>query len=96
MLYIGQSVQNATQQAARYYSLNKSSSTSAITQYLKGLVAGGMGSSVSVSYSSTTSCNSNANVTCATITATYPFVFVAGYLGFGTKTITATSQAILN
>lgn len=96
MLYADQSLQNATQKAARYYSLNSSYSTSSVTQYLQSQVAGGMGAQVSVSYASTSSCNSNANVTCTTITATYPFTFAASYLGFGSKTIRAVSQAILN
>ena len=95
MFYVRQGLEYATESAARYYSLNSTASTSTITSYLQGLMPGGKGSSVSVSYASTASCNSNSNVTCTTITATYPFAFADRYLGFGAKTLTATSQAIL-
>jgi Flp pilus assembly protein TadG len=95
MFYVGQELQYATQQAARYYSLNSTSATSAITQYLQNLMPVGMGNGVSVAYSPQSNCNSNSFVTCTTMTATYSFRFVAGYLGLGTRTITATSQAVL-
>jgi len=95
MFYVGQGLQNATQQAARYYTLNKSLDTSTITSYLQSVMVGGLGGSVNVAYNPTSSCNGNASLTCTTITATYVFTFAAGYLGLGTKTITATSEAVL-
>jgi Flp pilus assembly protein TadG len=95
MFYVGQGLQNATQQAARYYTLNKSLATSAITTYLQTTMVGGLGPNVNVAYASTSNCNGNSSVTCTMITATYNFTFVAGYLGLGTKTITAISEAVL-
>jgi len=95
MFYVEQGLLNATQLAARYYALNSSTSTSAITTYLQNAMVGGMGPSVSVSYNSTSNCNSQSNVTCTTITATYPFTFAAGYLGISAKTLRATSEAVL-
>lgn len=94
MFYVRQGLEYATEQAARYYMLNSSSTTATITTYLQGLMVGGMGSSVNVSYADTTNCNSDASVTCTTITATYSFTFIASYLGLGTKTLTATAQAV--
>ena len=94
MFYVRQGLEYATEQAARYYMLNSSSTTSTITTYLQGLMVGGMGSGVTVGYTDTTNCNSNAGVTCTTITAHYSFTFIASYLGLGTKTLTATAQAV--
>ena len=94
MFYVRQGLEYATEQAARYYSMNSGSSTATITSYLQGLMVGGMGSSVNVAYADTTNCNSNSSVTCTTITATYNFTFIAAYLGISAKTLTATSQAI--
>jgi Flp pilus assembly protein TadG len=94
MFYVRQSLEYATEQAARYYMMNSTSATSAVTTYLQGQMAGGMGSGISVAYADTTSCNSNPSVTCTTITATYSFAFVAGYLGLGTKTLRARAQAV--
>lgn len=95
MFYVGQGLQYATQQAARYYTLNSTATTASITSYLQGVMVGGLGNSVNVAYNTTANCNSNSSVTCTTITATYSFAFIAGYLGLGTRTITATSQAVL-
>ena len=94
MFYVRQSLEYATEQASRYYTLNPTSASSAVTSYLQGQMAGGMGGSVGVNYVDTTSCNSNAAVTCTTITATYPFSFIAGYLGLGSRTLTAKSQSV--
>jgi len=94
MFYVRQSLEYATETAARYYMLNPSSGTSAITTYLQNKMPTNLGSSVSVSYADTASCNSNSAVTCTTITATYPFNFVAGMLGLGTRTLRATARAV--
>jgi Flp pilus assembly protein TadG len=94
MFYVRQGLEYATEQAARYYSLNPTSATSTITTYLRGQMAGGMGPSVSVAYADTTSCNANGAVTCSTITATYTFSFIAGYLGIGNKVLKAKSQSV--
>ena len=94
MFYVRQSLEYATEQAARYYMMNSTSATSTVTTYLQGQMAGGMGSGISVAYADTTSCNANASVTCTSITATYSFTFVAGYLGLGTKTLRARAQAV--
>ena len=94
MFYVRQSLEYATEQAARYYSLNPTSATSTITTYLQGQMVGGMGGSVTVGYTDTTNCNSNSAVTCTLITANYTFAFIAGYLGMGSKTLRAKSQAV--
>jgi Flp pilus assembly protein TadG len=95
MFYVSQSLQHATQQAGRWYTLNNTAATSAVTTYLQGQMVGGMGPNVNVAYNASTSCNSNSSVTCTTITATYSFTFIASYLGLGTKLLRATSQAVL-
>lgn len=94
MFYVRQSLEYATEQAARYYMMNSTAATSAVTSYLQGQMAGGMGGGISVAYADTTNCNSNPSVTCTTITATYSFAFVAGYLGLGTRTLRARAQAV--
>lgn len=94
LFYVRQSLEYATETAARYYMLNPTSGSSAITIYLQGQMPAGLGTSVSVSYADTSNCNSNSAVTCTTITATYPFNFVAGMLGLGTKTLKATARAV--
>lgn len=94
MFYVRQGLEYATEQGARYYALNATSASSAITTYLQGQMPGGMGTGVSVAYTDTTSCNGNAAVTCTKIEATYTFNFIAGYLGLGTKTLKATAQSI--
>lgn len=95
MFYISQSMNYATEQAARYYMLNPSAAQSTVTQTLTAAMAGGMGSQLSVSYANTANCNSNSALTCTTITATYPFHFVAGILGLANKTLTATAETVL-
>jgi Flp pilus assembly protein TadG len=91
LFYARQGLEYATEEAARYYMLNPSTASSAISTYLQGRMPGGMGPSVNVSYADTASCNGN--VTCTTITATYSFSFGA-YLALGTTTLTATSKAV--
>jgi Flp pilus assembly protein TadG len=94
MFYVGQGLQYAAEQGARYYTVNPTTSSTNVTSQVQAYMPGGMGSSVNVAYSDTASCNSNSSVTCTTITATYSFRFIASYLGLGTKTITAASQAV--
>ena|SRR5215471_17400186 len=93
LFYTRQGLEYATEEAARYYMLNPTTASSAITTYLQGKMPGGMGTGVNVSYADTASCNGNSNVTCTTITATYSFSFGA-YLGLGTTTLTGTSKAV--
>jgi Flp pilus assembly protein TadG len=94
MLYVRQGLEYSTQEAARYYMLNPTSTTTAVTTYLRGKMVGGLGNSVSVAYTDTASCNGNATVTCTMISATYNFSFVASYLGLGNKTLQAKAQAV--
>jgi Flp pilus assembly protein TadG len=104
MFYVRQSLEYATEQAARYYMMNSTSSTSTVTTFLQCVMGGnnstscttpgGMGPSVRVAYADTNPCNGNASVTCTTITATYTFNFIAQYLGLGSKTLRASAQAI--
>jgi len=94
LFYVTQGLQYATQKAARYYTLNPTAATSSVTTQLTQAMVGNWGSSVNVAYADTTSCNANSNVTCTTITATCPFTFLVGYLGTGSRTLTATSEAI--
>ena len=94
MFYLRQGLEYATEEGARYYMMNPTSASSAVTTYLQGKMVGGLGTSVTVAYADTTSCNSNSAVTCTTITATYPFTFIAGYLGLGSKTLKAKAQAV--
>src|SRR5215208_5591986 len=70
MFYVRQSLEFATEEAARYYMLNPTAASSTVTTYLQGQMAGGMGSDVSVAYVDTANCNSNSMVTCTAITAT--------------------------
>src|SRR5437762_1171833 len=94
MFYVRQSLEYATEQAARYFVLNPSALSSDVTSYLQGQMVGGMGSGVSVSYADTTNCNGNANVTCTMVSATYSFSFIARYLGLGDKILQAKAQAV--
>lgn len=94
MYYVRQSLEYATEQAARYYSLNPSTPTSDVTSKLNSYLTGGISSSVTVSYTDTTNCNANAYVTCTAITTTYPFSFSDSYLGLSARTLTATSRAV--
>jgi Flp pilus assembly protein TadG len=94
MFYVRQALEYATEQAARYYMLNPTTDSGSVTTYLKGQMAGGMGSGVTADYVDTTSCNGNASVTCTTITASYTFTFVAAVLGFSNLVMHAKAQAI--
>jgi Flp pilus assembly protein TadG len=94
MFYVRQSLEYATEQAARYYAVNPNAVSSDVTTYLQGQMVGGMGSSVLVAYTDTTSCNGKGNVTCTLIKATYSFSFIAGYLGLGSLTLQAKAQAV--
>ena len=78
MFYVRQNLEYATEQAARYYMLNPTAQSSAVTAYLQGAMGGGVGSSVNVAYTDTANCNGSSNVTCTTISATYSFSFIAG------------------
>jgi len=94
MYYVRQNLEYATEQAARYYSLNPSTSTSDVTSKFDGFLAGGLRSSTTVSYADAASCNGNAYVVCTTVTASYPFSFTSSYLGFAPTTVTARSKAV--
>ena len=94
MFYVRHALEYATEQAARYYMLNPTTDSGSVTTYLKGQMAGGMGSGVTADYADTTSCNGNASVTCTTITASYTFTFVAAVLGFSNLVMHAKAQAI--
>jgi len=94
MFYVRHALEYATEQAARYYMLNPTTDSGSVTTYLKGQMAGGMGSGVTADYVDTTSCNGNASVTCTTITASYTFTFVAAVLGFSNLVMHAKAQAI--
>ncbi|MDP1964186.1 MAG: pilus assembly protein [Reyranella sp.] len=93
MFYVRQGLEYATEEAARYFMLNPSAATSAVTTQLQGKMPGSLGPSVNVAYADTASCNGNGSVTCTTITATYSFSFAIGYLG-AAKTLRATAQAV--
>lgn len=93
MFYVRQGLEYATEEAARYFMLNPSAATAAVTAELQGKMPGTMGPSVNVAYADTANCNANSAVTCTTITATYSFSFVVGYLGTA-KTLRATAQAV--
>jgi Flp pilus assembly protein TadG len=94
MFYVRNSLEYATEQAARDYMLHPSKASSDVTTTLQNAMAGGMGPSISVAYSDTTSCNGNSSVTCTTITATYTFVSVASFLNLGSPVLRATAQAV--
>jgi Flp pilus assembly protein TadG len=94
MYYVRQSLEFATQEGARYYRLNPTAASSTVTTFLKAKMAGGMGTGVSVAYADTANCNGNASVTCTVITASYSFSPVTAYLGIGTTSLQARSQAV--
>jgi Flp pilus assembly protein TadG len=101
MYYVRQSLEYATQQAARYYMVNPAAAESDVTGALRSAMAGGMGSDVggpggmtTPKYDNTASCNGNAAVTCTTITATYTFVSVASFLNLGNPLFQAKAQAV--
>ena len=95
MFYVRQSLEYATQQAARYYMVNPAAAQSDVTTTLRNAMAGGMGADIPTPlYEDATPCNSNANVTCTKITATYNFVSVVNFLGWGTVQMSAVAQAV--
>lgn len=94
LFYVRQSLEYATEEAARYYMLNPSTASSSVTSYLQGKMAGGMGSGITVSYADTANCNGTSSVTCTLITANYTFNFATSYLGLGSTTLTAKAQAV--
>jgi|SRR3954454_6767291 Flp pilus assembly protein TadG len=94
MFYIRQSLEYATEEAARFYMLNPTTDTDTVKTTLRNAMAGGMGPSVTVTYLDTPSCNGNAAVTCTLITATYAFAPAAGFLPFGAQNLTAKAQAV--
>jgi Flp pilus assembly protein TadG len=95
MFYVRQGLEGQVEAAARYYMLNPTSASSAVTTYMRTQpMLGGSSRLITFNYADTTPCNSNSTVTCTVITGTYSFSFVAGYLGLGQRTLTATSQAI--
>jgi len=94
MFYVRQALGYATEEAARYYMLNPSAATTAVTSLLQSNMPGTLGPSVNVAYADTANCNSNSSVTCSTITATYSFSFFLGYLGTTPLSLRATARAV--
>ena len=94
MFYVRQSLEYATEQAARYYMLNPRTDSSNVTTALRSAMAGGMGASVSVAYVDSANCNGNTSVTCTLITATYNYAPAAAFLHLGTPMLTARAQAV--
>ncbi len=94
MFYVRQSLEYATQQAARFYMLNPAADSNNVTTALRSAMAGGMGPDVSVGYTDTASCNGNSSVTCTTITASYTFASVASFLHLGNPLLRAKAQAV--
>jgi Flp pilus assembly protein TadG len=101
MFYVRQSLEYATQQAARYYMVTPAAPESDVTTALRNAMAGGMGPDVrgpggmsTPKYDNAASCNGNAAVTCTTITATYTFVSVVSFLNLGNPELQAKAQAV--
>ena len=96
MFYVRESLEYATEQAARYYMVNPSANFSDVKLALRNAMAGGMGSDIVITDppASTATCNGNVAVTCTTITATYTFVSVASFLKLGSPVLKATAQAV--
>jgi len=96
MFYVRQGLEGATEAAARYYMLNPTIASTAVTTYVQTQpMLGGSSNLITFNYADTAPCNSNPTVTCTVITGSYTFTFVAQYLGLGTtRTMTATAQAI--
>lgn len=94
MFYIRQSLEYATEEAARYYTLNPSTASSNVDTALRNAMAGGMGPDVTISYGSAPTCGASA--TCTLITATYNFTPAAGFVGLSAQTLTAKAVAIRN
>lgn len=95
MFYIRQSLEYATEQAARYYMVTPAAAQSDVTATLRNAMAGGMGSGIPTpTYADVPNCNGNAAVTCTTITATYTFVSVVNFLNLGSPVLQAKAQAV--
>lgn len=95
MFYVRQGLEGVVETAARYYVSNPTKTSSDITSYMQSQpMMGGSIGLVSFAYTDTTSCNGNSKVTCTLITGTYAFTFVAAYLGFSGRSLTATAQAV--
>src|SRR3954463_15761178 len=95
MFYVRQSLEYATETAARYYMLNPAAAQSEVTGVLRAAMAGGMGSEIATpTYVDATNCNTNAAVTCTTITATYTFNSVVSFLNLGNPQLQAKAQAV--
>ena len=92
MFYIRQSLEYATEEAARYYAINPSLDTGSIDTALRSAMAGGMGSDVSIVYGAAPSCGTGA--TCTLITATYNFNPAGGFTWLKNQTLTAKAVAI--
>jgi Flp pilus assembly protein TadG len=95
MFYVRESLQYATEQAARFYTVTPSATWGQVQSALQNAMAGGMGPSVTVTQDPDVNpCNGNSSVTCTTIHATYTFVSVASFLHLGSPVLKATSQAV--
>jgi Flp pilus assembly protein TadG len=95
MFYVRQGLEGVVETAARYYVWYPNSASSAVTSYMRTQpMLGGSISLVSFGYTDTPSCNGNSKVTCTVVTGTYSFTFIAGYLGFSGRTLTASAQAV--
>lgn len=96
MFYVRESLEYATEQAARYYMVNPAANFTDVKTALRNAMAGGMGPNIVITDppTSTSNCNGNVAVTCTTITATYTFVSVASFLKLGNPVLKATAQAV--
>lgn len=95
MFYVRESLEYATEQAARFYMVTPSASWSQVQSALQNAMAGGMGPDVTVTQDPDVNpCNGNTAVTCTTIHATYTFVTVAKFLNLGSPVLKATAQAV--
>lgn len=95
MFYVRNSLEYATEQAARFYTVTPSATWSQVQSALQNAMAGGMGPDVTVTQDPDVNpCNGNTAVTCTTIHATYTFVSVASFLNLGSPVLRATAQAV--
>jgi Flp pilus assembly protein TadG len=96
MFYVRQSLEYATETAARYYMVNPAADFADVKRTLREAMAGGMGADIAIvdPPTSTANCNGNAAVTCTTITATYTFNSVASFLNLGNPQLQAQAQAV--
>ena len=101
MFYVRQSLEYATEQAARYYMVTPGAAESDVTTALRNAMAGGMGPAIrgpngmaTPKYDHYTICNGNAAVICTTITATYTFASVVSFLKLGNPELQAKAQAV--